>query len=213
MRIGVGLNALGLLLFAGVPVLLGIMARARFPEIAGTPNLALPMVFMHGLPPLAGAIALAAVFSAEVSAADAVLFMLTTSFSQDLYKRFIEPGCATMPGAAGGAARDGRERRARRGARALLSADLVETLKIFYALLGVSLFVPIVAGLYVRRTTSDAARWRRSIGGVGGHAGRRRGRPAAPASACSARRRRASSWRSSDGPCSLLFDQVATRNR
>src|SRR4051812_12981644 len=81
VRRGVGLNALGLLLFAAVPVLLGIMARSRFPEIAGTPNLALPMVLMHGLPPVAGAIALAAVFSAEVSAADAVLFMLTTSFS------------------------------------------------------------------------------------------------------------------------------------
>mgnify|MGYP003353140975 CR=1 FL=1 len=48
----------GLLLFAGVPTLLGIMARARFPDIAPTSNLALPMIFMHGLPPLAGAVAL-----------------------------------------------------------------------------------------------------------------------------------------------------------
>ena len=63
VRIGVGLNALGLLLFAGVPTLLGIMARARFPDIAPTSNLALPMIFMHGLPPLAGAVALAAVFA------------------------------------------------------------------------------------------------------------------------------------------------------
>jgi len=31
------------------------------------------------------------VFSAELSAADAVLFMLTTSLSQDLYKRFLNP--------------------------------------------------------------------------------------------------------------------------
>jgi SSS family solute:Na+ symporter len=156
VRIGVGLNALGLLLFAGVPTLLGIMARARFPEIIATPNLALPMVFMHGLPPLAGAVALASVFSAEVSAADAVLFMLTTSLSQDLYKRFLHP-----------AADDGRVLLVARLATvvsgalgvalALVSADLVETLKIFYALLGVGVFVPIVAGLYVRRTTSAAA--------------------------------------------------------
>lgn len=156
VRIGVGLNALGLLLFAAVPMLLGIMARARFPEISGTPNLALPMIFMHGLPPLAGAVALAAVFSAEVSAADAVMFMLTTSLSQDLYKRFVHPG-----------ADDERVLRVARVTTvvsgvlgvllALASEDLVRTLSIFYALLGVSLFVPIVAGLYMPRTSAAGA--------------------------------------------------------
>ena len=166
VRLGVGLNALGLALFAGVPTLLGIMARGRFPEIADTPNMALPMIFMYGLPALAGAVALAAVFSAEVSAADAVLFMLATSLSQDLYKRFVNPAAD--------------ERRVLVVARvatfvsgilgvalALYSSDLVETLKIFYALLGVSLFVPIIAGLYVRRATADAA-VAAILGGVGG---------------------------------------------
>ena len=156
VRLGVGLNAAGLLLFAGVPTLLGIMARAKFPEAAATPNLALPMIFMHGLPPVAGAIALAAVFSAEVSAADAVLFMLTTSLSQDLYKRFVNPAAddrrilsvaratTVLSGALG-------------VGLALVSEDLVRTLSIFYALLGVGLFVPIVAGLYVPRTSSTGA--------------------------------------------------------
>ncbi len=166
VRVGVGFNALGLLLFAGVPTLLGIMARSKFPEIAATSNMALPMIFMQGLPPLAGAVALAAVFSAEVSAADAVLFMLTTSFSQDLYKRFVNP-----------AADDTRVLLVARLATvvsgalgvwlALYFGDLVETLKIFYALLGVSLFVPIMAGLYVRRTNADAA-IAAILGGVGG---------------------------------------------
>jgi SSS family solute:Na+ symporter len=166
VRLGVGLNALGLLLFAGVPTLLGIMARARFPEVAATPNLALPMIFMHGLPPVAGAVALAAVFSAEVSAADAVLFMLTTSLSQDLYKRFVNPTAdddrvllvarvATVLSGVLGVA------------LALASEDLVRTLSIFYALLGVSLFIPIVAGLYVPRTTSAGA-MAAIAGGVGG---------------------------------------------
>jgi SSS family solute:Na+ symporter len=156
VRIGVGLNALGLFAFAGVPVLLGLMARARFPEIAGTPNLALPMIFMHGLPALAGAVALASVFSAEVSAADAVLFMLTTSFSQDLYKRFLNAAAtdhqvltvARIATIVSGVLGVGL---------ALFSEDLVETLKIFYALLGVGLFIPIVAGLYVPRTTTTGA--------------------------------------------------------
>jgi Na+/proline symporter len=39
-----------------------------------------------------GALGLAAVFSAEVSAADAVLFMVATSLSQDLYKRVPQAG-------------------------------------------------------------------------------------------------------------------------
>lgn len=156
VRLGVGLNAAGLLLFAGVPTVLGVIARARFPEIASTPNMALPMVFMHGLTPAVGALALAAVFSAEVSSADAVLFMLTTSLSQDLYKRFLHP--------------DASDRRVLAVARvatllsgifgvwlAIASEDLVQTLSVFYALLGVSLFVPIVAGLYVPRTTSTGA--------------------------------------------------------
>jgi solute:Na+ symporter, SSS family len=155
VRTGVGLNALALLLFAGVPVLLGMIARAGFPDLAA-PNLALPTVFTEALPAVAGAIALAAVFSAEVSAADAVMLMLTTSVSQDLYKRFLNPR-----------ATDDQVLRVARVATlvagvlgialALGSEDLVQTLTIFYALLGVSLFVPIVAGLYVRRSTSAGA--------------------------------------------------------
>ena len=43
----------------------------------------------------------------------------------------------------------------------------MQTLSIFYALLGVSLFVPIVAGLYVRRANTDAA-LAAIVGGVGG---------------------------------------------
>ena len=90
VRLGVGLNALGLLLYAGVPAVLGIIARLKFPQLENA-NLALPMVLMYGVPGVVGAIGLAAVFSAEISAADAVLFMLTTSLSQDLYKRFVNP--------------------------------------------------------------------------------------------------------------------------
>ena len=43
------------------------------------------------LPAGFGSILLAAIFSAEVSTADAVLFMLATSLSQDLYRRFVRP--------------------------------------------------------------------------------------------------------------------------
>ena len=155
VRLGVGLNALGLFLYAGVPALLGIIARGQYPDLAAA-DLALPMVFMHSLPPVAGALGLAAVFSAELSAADASLFMLTTSLSQDLYKRFLRPraddrqvlGAARMATIASGTLAVGI---------ALVFQSVISTLTIFYTLLGVSLFVPILAGLYSPRTSSRAA--------------------------------------------------------
>ena len=156
VRLGVGLNAIGLLLYAGVPVLMGMIARVRFPSL---PNheLALPMVLMHGVPPIVGGLGLAAVFSAEISAADAGLFMLTTSLAQDLYKRFLNP-----------AADDRRVLAVTRGAAigcgtvavalAIVSPTIIGVIGVFYGLLGVSLFVPILAGLYIRRAgTPEAA--------------------------------------------------------
>ncbi len=155
MRVGVGLNAAGLFLFAAFPALLGIIARGRFPDLQ-SPTSALPMLLVGVLPPLVGAIGLAAVFSAEVSASDAALFMLTTSLSQDLYKRFINPGAS-----------DSRllfVARATTAAAALFGTvlaiilgDVVNALTIFYTLLGVSLFVPILAGLYVQKATTVEA--------------------------------------------------------
>jgi len=155
VRLGVGMNAVGLLVYAAVPVVMGMIARARFPNLANH-ELALPMILMHGVPPIVGSIGLAAVFSAEISAADAGLFMLTTSLSQDLYKRFLNP-----------AADDRRLLSVTRAAAigcgavavliAIVSPTIIAVIGIFYALLGVSLFVPILAGLYSRRAGTPEA--------------------------------------------------------
>jgi len=155
VRLGVGFNALALMLYASVPVLLGMMARSMFPDLA-QPELALPTLLMQGLPVAVGTLGLAAVFSAELSSADAVLFSLTTSLSQDFYKRFRNPNATdaqllrvtrltAVLGGIGGVA------------IALVAAGVVSALSIFYTIMGVSLFVPIVAGLYVRRATSTDA--------------------------------------------------------
>ena len=155
VRAGVGLNALGLFAFAIVPAVLGIIARAQFPSLS-TADAALPMILVHTLPPLVGAIGLAAVFSAEVSAADAVLFMLTTSLSQDLYKRFVNPAAADA-----GVLRLARVTAVLSGALgtmlAILLGSVVSALTIFYTLIGVSFFIPIIAGLYVPRTSAPGA--------------------------------------------------------
>lgn len=155
VRWGVGLNALGLFLYAIVPVLLGMMARASFPDLPAR-DLALPTLLMKSVPPLIGSLGLAAVFSAEISAADAVLFMLTTSVARDLYARFIQPSAD--------------ERRQLLVARvtavvlgivsvmiAMTAESIIDALSIFYTLMGVGLFVPILAGLFVPRATMAGA--------------------------------------------------------
>ena len=58
----------------------------------------LPTLLLHGLPVWLGALALAAVFSAEVGACEAILFMLSTSLSQDLYKRIVNPAATPDAG-------------------------------------------------------------------------------------------------------------------
>jgi SSS family solute:Na+ symporter len=150
VRLGVGMNAVGLLLYAPIPAILGLIARVRFPELANQ-ELALATIFMRGVPPVVGGLGLAAVFSAEISAADATLFMLTTSLSQDLYRRFVNP--------------QADDRRVLAVARltaigsgicgvilAIAAPTMVGPLSIFYTLLSVSLFVPVLAGLYSRRS-------------------------------------------------------------
>jgi SSS family solute:Na+ symporter len=100
--------------------------------------------------------ALASIFSAELSATDAILFMLSTSLVIDLYKTFLNPGVS--------------ERRLLQANRiaamcagiagvllAMSLRNIIAAVSIFYGLLAVSLFVPVIAGLYSRRVFSTAA--------------------------------------------------------
>ena len=149
LRIGIGLQGLVLLLFAFVPVLMGMIARVYEPSLSN-PEFAVPIVLTEGLPVALGALGLAAIFSAELSSADAILFMLSTSLSKDLYKRYAFPSAtnAQVLQVARWAAVAG-------GVLAVLLAivipTVIDSLRVFYAVLSVSLFVPIVAGLHSRR--------------------------------------------------------------
>ena len=149
VRLGVGGNALVLFAFAFVPPLFGIAARVLHPSLVNH-ELALPTVLVADLPPFLGALGLLAVVSAEISTADAILFMLATSLSQDLYRRFVKPAAsdaqvlkvARAAAILGGAAGVGL---------AILAPTVIDLLSLFYTVLSVSLFVPVVAGLYARR--------------------------------------------------------------
>ncbi|HWZ44547.1 MAG TPA: sodium:solute symporter family protein [Candidatus Saccharimonadales bacterium] len=155
VRLGVGLNSLAQAGFAFVPAVLGLCALAAYPHL-GNPELALPTVVMKLLPPWLGIWALASIFSAELSATDAILFMLSTSVAVDLYKTFLNPqvtdrkllsvsrAMAIVAGILG-------------VLLAMLLPSVIAAVKIFYGLLAVSLFAPVVLGLYWRGATSRAA--------------------------------------------------------
>lgn len=155
VRVGVGLNAVALFAYALIPALMGMAARVLHPELANR-ELALPLLFMHDVPFAIGALGLAAVFSAEVSAADATLFMLATSLSKDLYKRFVRPDAndAQVLFSARAAAVCGGVFAI---AVAFVSKTIIDALSLFYTIVGVSLFVPLIAGLYVRRARASDA--------------------------------------------------------
>ncbi len=141
---GIALNGLALLIFAALPTLIGMAARVAFPAIERDLAFA---TMASALTPAFGALALAAVFSAEASSADAVLFMLATSGSRDLYRR-IRPRAS-----------DAELLRAARIAAligavlglglSLMHSSVIAALATFYAVMVVTLFVPLLAGLYL----------------------------------------------------------------
>lgn len=155
-RSGVLANALALGAFAFVPPLLGMATRALRPGLAN-PELALPTLMRDVLPPWLGGLALAALFAAEISTADAVLFMLSTSLSKDLYKAFLAPGADDAR-----LLRVGRWTSLGAGslgvALAILIPSVLDALKAFYGIMTVALAVPLLGGLLSSRPGAGHAR-------------------------------------------------------
>lgn len=146
---GIALNAVALLLFAFIPTTFGMIGRVALSEVQNV-NLVLPSVMLELLPAWLGALALSAVFSTEVDTCDAVLFMLSTTMSQDLYKRHVNPEAtdrqllrvARVSAVVGGALGV---------VLSIVLGTVTQALAIFYQVLGCTLFVPIVGGLLTKR--------------------------------------------------------------
>jgi SSS family solute:Na+ symporter len=155
VRGGVNWNAAGLLVFAFGPPILGLIAHSQYPDLANR-ELALPTVMTKLLPGWLGLLALAAVFSAEISTCDAILFMLSSSLSIDLYKNFLRPAASE---------RDvlfaGRLAAVLGASFGILLAiglpSIISALQIFYTLMAVALFAPLVVGLYWQRPAAGRA--------------------------------------------------------
>lgn len=155
VRIGVGVAAGAQILFSFLPVLLGMAARVNYPGIASA-NVVLPTVVLGELPVWIGSLCLAAIFSAEVSTCDAVLFMVSTSSSRDLYQRFINPHATPTQ-----MLRVARTAAVVGGVLGMLLATqlatIIDALRIFYSLLSATLFVPVAGALLSKRAGSREA--------------------------------------------------------
>jgi SSS family solute:Na+ symporter len=155
LKLGIGLNAAVLMLFSFIPVIFGMAARTAVPGIE-SPNDVLPAFLMAALPAWLGALALSAVFSTEVDTCDTILFMLSTAISNDVYKRHLNPKAtdaqllrvARIAAAAGGASGV---------VLSLVVGTVLGAVTIFYQVMVVTFFVPIVGGLYVRGMHAGAA--------------------------------------------------------
>jgi SSS family solute:Na+ symporter len=155
VRVGVSWNAFGLIVFAFVPAILGVIAHSQFPGLTNR-ELALPTIMTKLMPPWLGLLTLSAVFSAEVSTCDAILFMLSSSVSIDLYQTFFRRAAAdrdvlfvgriaAIIGASVGVL------------LAIVLPSIISALQIFYTLMAVALSAPLIVGLYSRRPTSARA--------------------------------------------------------
>jgi len=90
-RRGFVIGGLMMLPIGFVSALLGVIAKTMFPDVS--PAMALPMTIMSLNPVLAG-ITLAALWAADVSTACNLLLSSATLFSQDIYKKFINPNAS-----------------------------------------------------------------------------------------------------------------------
>ena len=158
VRRGLLLSAFGLACFSTIPVALGMMARGYWAAplpLSGT-GWVLPQMLVEVLPPFVGLLMLAAVVSAELSSADAVLFMLSTSMARDFYQRFWNRDVDDA-----GLLRAGRIAAfvglAVSVAIALFIPSILGGLSAFYTILVVVLAVPLIAGLYFPKTDNRAA--------------------------------------------------------
>jgi SSS family solute:Na+ symporter len=128
---------------------------SQYPDLSNQ-ELALPTAMAKLLPGWMGGLALAAIFSAEISTCDAILFMLSTSLGNDLYRRVINPRAdqATFM-------KINRLTAVASGILGVVIAIMFDTiisaLSIFYSLLVASLFVPLIGGLYWPKLSAGTA--------------------------------------------------------
>lgn len=138
--------------------LLGMAAKASFPELANA-KLALPTLMMN-LQPVAGGIVLASILAAILSTVSPIILASGTMITKDIYQRVLKPNATdqqvlfmsrVMTGLAGVICM----------VLALImygSTKILDMVYFAYTIRG-SLFVVLLFGIYWRKTTPKGAIW------------------------------------------------------
>jgi SSS family solute:Na+ symporter len=144
--------------FGILTALLGMMAKAKFPELVNA-KLALPTLMMN-LHPLAGGIVLASILAAILSTVSPIILASGTMITKDIYQRILKPKATDyevlyMSRLITGIA----------GIISILlailfygSTKILDMVYFAYTIRG-SLFVVLLFGIYWRKTTSIGAIW------------------------------------------------------
>ncbi|GAB7140467.1 sodium:solute symporter family protein [Deferribacterales bacterium RsTz2092] len=152
---GTALNGVMQWLFGMLIVFIGMSAFAMVPTLANR-ELALPTAIIELMPFWIAALALAAIFAAEVSTSDAILYMIAGAWANDVYKGLINPNISSK-----NLLILGRVMMAVGGAVAILFAmvlpNIIGALTIFYTLMSVSLAAPLFFGLFTKSADSRGA--------------------------------------------------------
>jgi len=140
--------AICLIPFALSVVLIGMCARAEFPQIRAEESV--PTVIRAVLPAGLSGVAIAAFLAALMSSADTLLMTTSTVSAWDIYKQHINP-----------ASDDEKVLRVSKGAMvvigllalgvALYVGQVIDALLLAYAIFSGGLIIPIIAGFYGKR--------------------------------------------------------------
>ena len=138
---------------------LAIAAIGLFPRLA-TGDAAMPAVAMHVLPPVVGAVVLAAITSAMMSTVDSLLIVAGSALSVDIYQTLV--GRRVSDGALAWISRLGIVVVGVVPVLLLLAGmsegTLVQIIVILFSgLMGACFFAPVVIGVYWKRATREGA--------------------------------------------------------
>ena len=155
VKVGTLLNGFVQLIFAFLPMIIGMCAFAAFPHLENQ-ELALPKAMKEMMPFGISAFALSAIFAAEVSTSDTVLYMLATSLSRDLYQTFFHPDISDEA-----LLKVSKKFTVACGILGIFiayyMANIITALAIFYSLMTVSLAAPFLFGLFTKRASTKGA--------------------------------------------------------
>jgi SSS family solute:Na+ symporter len=135
--------------------LLGMIALVLFPAIEN-PDLALPTMVLEVVPIGLSGLILAAFISAMMSTADSALLASSTLFTNDVYRRFLDPGASDET-----YTRTSRATIVVLGvgmiAAAVWIGDVVNALTLAYNLLTGAIFVPVLGAFFWKGATWQGA--------------------------------------------------------